>query len=224
MDKSPVCALLMLCLLLPVGAWGQEAGQPVTGEAKAAFLRTWSERLQAMQSLHMVFTQEKYLRVLRQPLVAQGELWLKGDTLLYVLKNAAGDTELAVRLDSQAVQMHYPVLHTLEVIDLRNAQLPALPLPFLNREPTAFIKEYDANLFVASELYTLVLVPRDAKSPLAEVRFTLKDFEPQIFTQVEKNGTRLTMRILAFTVNPDMREAQLELHIPPGTTVTYPLQ
>ena len=217
-------ALLVLCLVLPMVVWGQEAGQPLTGEAKAAFLQAWSARLQAMQSLHMVFRQEKHLRLLRQPLVTQGELWLKGDTLLYVLKNTAGDTELAVRLDPKTVQMHYPLLHTLEVIELRNAQIPALPLPFLSREPTAFTREYDVTLFVAAERYTLVMVPRDAKSPLAEIRFTLQDFQPQMFTQVEKNGTRLTMHIAAFTVNPDIRAAQLELQIPAGTTVTYPLR
>jgi outer membrane lipoprotein-sorting protein len=224
MDKSPRFAWLVLGLFLPMMVWGQEAGQPITGEAKATFLQTWSERLQAMQSLHMVFTQEKHLRLLRQPLVAQGELWLKGDTLLYVLKNTAGDTELAVRLDPKAVQMLYPLLHTLEVIDLRQAQMPALPLPFLSREPTAFTKAYDVTLFVAAELYTLVLVPRDATSPLAEIRFTLQDFQPQTFTQVEKNGTRLTMRIATFTLNPDIGAAQLDLQVPAGTKVTYPLQ
>jgi outer membrane lipoprotein-sorting protein len=224
MSKPPRFALLVLCLFLPMMVWGQEAGQPITGEAKAAFLQTWSERLQAMQSLHMVFRQEKHLRLLRQPLVAQGELWLKGDTLLYILKNTAGDTELVVRLDPQAVQMHYPLLHTLEVIDLRHTQIPALPLPFLSREPAAFTKEYDVTLAVAAARHTLVLVPRDPKSPLAEIRFTLQDFQPQSFTQVEKNGTRLTMYISTFTLNPDIRAAQLELQIPAGTKVTYPLQ
>ena len=224
MHKPPRFTLLVLCLFLPMLVWGQEADQPLTGEAKAAFLQAWSERLQAMQSLHMVFTQEKHLRLLRQPLVAQGELWLKGDTLLYVLKNTAGDTELAVRLDPQTVRMHYPLLHTLEVIELRNAQTPALPLPFLNRDPTALTQAYDVNLFVAAERYTLVMVPRDAKAPLAEIRLILQDFQPQMFTQVEKNGTRLTMHIAAFTVNPDIRAAQLELQVPAGTQVTYPLR
>ena len=111
--------LLGLAVFLVSTACAEDLGNPVTGEAKTAFLTTWSERLRSMRSLHMIFTQEKHLRLLRQALVAQGELWLKGETLLYVLTNTAGDKELTVRLDKQTVRTHYPLLHTLEVIDLR---------------------------------------------------------------------------------------------------------
>jgi hypothetical protein len=87
--------ILVACLVSTVGA--ADLGSPVTGEAHTAFLAMWSERLRSMRSLHMVFRQEKHLRVLRQPLVAQGELWLKGKTLLYVLTNTAGAAELMAR-------------------------------------------------------------------------------------------------------------------------------
>jgi outer membrane lipoprotein-sorting protein len=196
----------------------------VTGEAKTAFLKAWGERLQAMRSLHMVFTQEKHLRVLRRPLVARGELWLKGETLLYVLKNAAGETELELRVDKQAVKTHYPLLKTLEVINLHTTTALPLSMPFLTPEPDILHKEYDVELFHASGLYTLRLVPKDPKAPLQEMRLVLQEFQPQELTQVEKNGTRVTMHISAFTVNPEVSEAQLELHIPPGTKVTTPLK
>jgi hypothetical protein len=81
---------LVLAVFLVSTAYAEDHGNPVTGEAKTAFLTTWGERLRGMRSLHMVFTQEKHLRLLRQALVAQGELWLKGETLLYVLTNTAG--------------------------------------------------------------------------------------------------------------------------------------
>ena len=82
--------LLGLAVFLVSTACAEDLGNPVTGEAKTAFLTTWGERLRGMRSLHMVFTQEKHLRLLRQALVAQGELWLQGETLLYVLTNTAG--------------------------------------------------------------------------------------------------------------------------------------
>ena len=88
------------------------------------FLTTWGERLRRMRSLHMVFTQEKHLSMLRQPLATQGELWLKGETLLYVLTNTAGEKELTVRLDKHTVQTYYPLLNTLEVIDLQTTITP----------------------------------------------------------------------------------------------------
>jgi hypothetical protein len=56
------------------------------------------------------------------------------------------------------------------------------------------------------------------------MRLTLQDFQPQEFVQAEKHGNHLIMRIAAFTLNPEISEAQLALHIPAGTKVTHPLQ
>jgi outer membrane lipoprotein-sorting protein len=215
--------LLLICLLLQGIVHGQDAAIPVTGEAKAAFLQHWGERLQAMRSLHMVFTQEKHLQLLRRPLLSQGELWLKGDTLRYVLKHTAGDIELELRLDAQTVKTYYPLTQTLEVIGLRTTQAPFLSIPFLGRDPTALVKEYDSELSVDAERYTLRLMPRHPDTPLAEIRLILQDFLPQEFLQVEKSGNRTLMRISTFTPNPEVSDAQLELQIPPGTKVTYPL-
>jgi len=202
-----------------------DLGSPVTGEAKTAFLTTWSERLRSMRSLHMVFRQEKHLRVLRQALVAQGELWLKGETLLYVLTNTAGATELMVRLDKQTVQTYYPLLNTLEVIDVQTTGTSPPLLPFWHPEPDALTRDYEIDLFLDSAgLYTLRLVPRDARVPVQEMRLALRDFQPQEFVQVEKNGTRVHMHILTFTVNPEVSEAQLALHVPAGTKVVHPLK
>jgi outer membrane lipoprotein-sorting protein len=215
---------LWLCLLLPVLARGQDALRPVTGDEKTAFLQTWGARMQAMQSLHMRFTQEKQLRLLRRPLTSQGELWLKGETLRYVLQNTLGETEFDLRLDPHTVKAYYPLLQTLEVIDLRTASAPQHPMPFLSRDMAALEKEYNAELFAAAEQYVLRLVPRDPNSPLAELRLTLQDFQPQEYVQVEKNGNRLAMQISTFTINPEIGDAQLELHVPEGTKVTYPFR
>jgi outer membrane lipoprotein-sorting protein len=196
---------------------------PVPGDAKAAFLQRWGERLQAMHSLHMVFTQEKHLRLLRRPLLSQGELWLKGDTLRYVLKNTTGDVELELRLDAQTVKTYYPLAQTLEVIDLRTTQAPLASIPFLGRDPTVLDKEYASELSVVAARYTLRLSPRNPDAPLAEMRLLLQDFLPQEFLQVEKNGNRTLMRISTFTPNLEVSDAQLELRIPSGIKVTYPL-
>src|SRR5262249_37299314 len=189
------------------------------------FLATWSERLRSMRSLHMTFRQEKQLRMLRQPLVAQGELWLKGDTLLYMLTNTAGTTELIVRLDKQTVQTYYPLLHTLEVLELQSTRTLPQALPFWTSEPEALTRDYEADLFLdPAGLHTLRLVPRDARAPVQEIRLGLRDFQPQTFVQVEKNGTRVSMHILTFAINAEVSEAQLALQVPAGTKVVHPLQ
>jgi len=56
------------------------------------------------------------------------------------------------------------------------------------------------------------------------MRLRLRDFQPQEVVQVEKNGTRVSMQITTFTMNPEVSEAQLELHIPAGTKVVHPLK
>ena len=213
---------LMVCLVST--AYAEDLGNPVTGEAKTVFLTTWSEGLRSMRSLHMVFTQEKHLRLLRQALVAQGELWLKGETLLYVLTNTAGEKALTVRLDKQTVRTHYPLLHTLEVIDLQTAGALPQPLTFWQADPEALAGDYEVDLFQAAGLHTLRLVPKDAKVPLQELRLVLRDFQPRELVQIEKNGTRILMHITTFTRNPEISEAQLDLPVPAGTKVTHPFK
>jgi outer membrane lipoprotein-sorting protein len=216
--------LLGLVVFLVSIACAEDLGNPVTGEAKTAFLTAWGERLRSMRSLHMVFTQEKHLRMLRQALVAQGELWLKGETLLYVLTNTTGEKELMVRLDKQTIRTYYPRLNTLEVIDLRATGALPQSFPFWQTDPEALARDYEADLFETAGLYTLRLVPKEAKMPLQEMHLVLRDFQPQELVQAEKNGTRIRMHITTFTMNPEISEAQLELNIPVGTKVTHPLQ
>jgi len=215
--------LVLAGFLMISPARGEDLGSPVTGEAKAAFLTTWGARLRGMRSLHMVFTQEKYLRMLRQPLVAQGELWLKGETLLYVLTNTAGAKELTVRLDKQTVRTYYPLLNTLEVIDLQATGAIPQSFPFWQTDPEALAKDYEADLVQTAGLHTLRLVPKDAKVSLQEMRLVLRDFQPQELVQAEKNGTRIRIHITTFTMNLEISEAQLEFHVPAGTRVTHPL-
>ena len=215
--------LLGLAVFLVSTACAEDLGNPVTGEAKTAFLTTWGERLRSMRSLHMVFTQEKHLRLLRQALVAQGELWLKGETLLYVLTNTAGEKELTVRLDKQTIRTHYPLLNTLEVLDLQTTGAIPQSFPFWQTDPEALARDYEADLLQTAGLHTLRLVPKDAKVSLQEMRLVLRDFQPQELVQVEKNGTRILMHITTFTINPEISEAQLDLHVPAGTRVTHPL-
>src|SRR4029450_12038875 len=52
--------LLVLAVFCVSPACAEDLGNPVTGEAKTAFLTTWGERLRSMRSLHMFFTQEKH--------------------------------------------------------------------------------------------------------------------------------------------------------------------
>jgi outer membrane lipoprotein-sorting protein len=216
--------LLVLAVFLVSPVCAEDLGNPVTGEAKTAFLTAWGERLRGMRSLHMVFTQEKRLRLLRQALVAQGELWLKGETLLYVLTNTAGEKELVVRLDKQTVKTYYPLLNTLEVIDLQATGTLPQSLSFWQADPEALAKDYTIDLFQTAGLHTLRLVPKDARVALQEMRLVLRDFQPQELVQVEKSGTHIRMHITTFTINPEISAAQLDLHVPAGTKVTHPLQ
>jgi outer membrane lipoprotein-sorting protein len=219
-----ITALLFICTLLLHTTNSSELGTPIIGEAKTAFLNTWGKRLQRMHSLHMVFTQEKHLRLLRQPLVTRGELWLKDEILYYVLKNTLNQPEFQLRMDSHTVKTYYPLLQTLEVIELTTIQSLPISIPFLGRDPEALAKTYGIEVFATAEQYTLHLTPRDPTSPVRAIHLSLKDFQPQRFSQSEKNGNRLDMHIATFTPNLTLDASQLALHIPAGTTVTHPLK
>jgi len=219
-----VWLVLVFTWLISLGmVAAEDLGRPVTDDAKTAFLTTWGTRWRGMRTLYMAFHQEKHLRMLRQPLRAQGELWLRGETLLYVLTNTKGERELAVRLDPQQLRAYYPLLHTVEEIDIQSTGALPQSLRVWQDGPEALTREYTVDLFEAAGLHTLRLVPREAHLPLQEMRLILQDFQPQEVVQIDKNGTRLRLAITAFTINPDLRETQLELHIPPGTRVTRPL-
>jgi outer membrane lipoprotein-sorting protein len=205
-------------------ALAQDTATVLTGDAKMAFLQEWSARLQAMRSLHMVFSQEKHLRMLHRPLRTQGELWMQGETMLYTLSNAAGTPELTLRLDKEAVQTYYPLLNTLEVIDLRQTGPVPMALPFFHTDPETLAREYDVEVTVMSGRHTLRIVPRQATAALQEMQLVLKDFQPEEVLNVEKNGTRVIMRITAFHPNVEIAEAQLTLSVPPQTHMTYPLR
>lgn len=222
---------LILCLIL-VG-WSvvsaqvspqEDLDQALTGDAKTAFLATWHQRLHTMQALHLVFTQEKHLAVLRRPLTAQGELWLRGNTLRYVLTNTAGARELELRMDSQAIRAYYPLLHTLEVIDVGAAGTPPIAMPFMQGDAATLERDYDTTVVRQGERYTVRLIPRDAQAPWRELRMTLQDFLPQELWQIDRSGSRVHMHITVFTINPEISEAQLALEVPPDTRITYPLR
>lgn len=216
--------LLLFFAFLPNPATGRATGRPVAGEAKTAFLKAWGERLHNLHTLHMVFTQEKHLHLLRRPLTTQGELWLRGKILYYVLKNTAGATEMQLRIDERTVKTYYPSLKTLEVIELNTEQPPPLSLPFLAQDTDALEKTYKIDIVATDTQYTVQLTPHNPASPMRDIHLTLQDFQPVHFSQTEKNGNRLEMHITTFATDINLDENQLELHIPTGTTITYPLK
>jgi outer membrane lipoprotein-sorting protein len=221
---------LMLCIAI---AWGVSAapddnrpGREITGPEKEKFLQTWRQHLQNMDSLHMVFTQEKHLRVLQRPIVSQGELWLQGETLLYQLSNTAGAVELVMRLDDKAVQMYYPLLQRLEVLERQTVPLSSTPVPFMGRDMMALTQAYDSALFESAGRYTLTLTPKasDSQALFSAIRLQIEAFHIRRMTQVEKNGDRVVMTISAFEPNAVISEAQLALQVPPETQVVNPLR
>ncbi len=217
------CCIFLL-LLWAACAAAQDVETTITSDAKTAFLTEWTARLRTMRSLHMVFAQEKHVRVLQRPLMAQGELWLKGETMLYTLRNPAGATELTLRLDKQAVQTYYPLLNTLEVIDLRHTGPLPMALPFFSTDLETLTREYDVEVTLTAGRHALRLVPRQPGAALQEMRLVLKDFQPEEMVHLEKNGTRVIMRIAAFHLNAEIPDAHMALSVPPETKVTYPLR
>lgn len=201
-------------------------GRAITGPDKEHFLQTWRQHLQDMDSLHMIFTQEKHLRVLQRPIVSQGELWLKGKTLLYHLKNSAGAVELAMRIDETAIQTYYPLLQSLEVIERQSVPLSSAPMPLISHDLVALTQAYDSELFELAGHYRLKLTPKpsEVNASFAAIWLRLEAFQMRQLIQVEKNGDRVVMTISVFNPNAAISDAQLALRPAAGTKVVYPLR
>jgi outer membrane lipoprotein-sorting protein len=220
---------LVLCLALAWGVMASEQsqfGREVTGPEKEKFLQTWRQHLQTMDSLHMVFTQKKYLRVLQRPIVSQGELWLKGETLRYQLSNTAGAVELVMRVDDKAIQMYYPLLQSLEVVERQSLPLSSMPMPFMSRDLMALTQAYNSDLFETAGRYTLKLTPKssDDQAPFKAIWLQIEALHIREMTQAEKTGDRVVMTLSTFEPNAMISESQLALRVPPDTKVVHPLR
>lgn len=183
------------------------------------FLKSWAAKMRDVRSLRVEFTQTKELKILRRPLVSHGRALLKGKKLLMTIDSASGEreTELQVDVDKGEARMYYPRLARVEVIEIGKSGSPpgSTPFPIFGGDVEALPETNATRL----EGTTLVLVPRDAESQVAEMRMEFKDGQIVGVAQKNKKGDALSIKIERFDKNADVSDKDVELAIPDGTKV-----
>ena len=203
----------------------QPADAPPSPEV-LAFLAEWSEAMRDVKTLRVTFKQTKRLRILRRPLVREGETLLKGRRVLMITRDKRGKVETELLVTPNEARLHHPRLKRLEVFPITPGAAPPTPFPLFGSDlaelPTRYrlsLEEHPAQGEQSEDERTLILVPRDPKSPLAETRMRFRGTRILQVAQRSRRGDSVTIEVTRFDLNVVI-ERELELEIAPGTKVS----
>lgn len=191
-----------------------------------AFLAEWSEAMRDVRTLRVSFKQTKRLRILRRPLVREGETLLVGRRVLMVTRDKRGKVETELLVTPDEARLHHPRLKRLEVFPITPGAAPPTPFPLFGSDledlPTRYrlsLEQHPAEGEQTEDEQTLVLIPRDPKSPLAETRMRFRGTRIVQVAQRSRRGDSVKIDVTRFERNVEI-ERKLELKIAPGTKVS----
>lgn len=186
-----------------------------------AFLKEWAEAMREVRTLRVRFKQTKKLRILKRPLIREGETLLKGRRVLMVTRGADGEPETELLVTPDEARLFHPRLKRLEVFPIAPGSAPPTPFPLFGSDLADLPQRYRLRLEVHPEPgeRTLILVPRAASSPLAETRMRFRGTRILRVAQKSRRGDEVVIEVSAFEINPTL-DGELQLVIPEGTTQT----
>jgi outer membrane lipoprotein-sorting protein len=220
---------LIVACVVAAAAPGLAGGE----DAKlAAVLDDVDRRAAQTADLSGHFRQEKFTALLKKPLISSGRIRMKGPVVRW-------DTErpepAVLHSDGREIRMYYPKQSVVEVypIDRRLADLVASPLPRLAAlrqhfriEPAPPHAKSDTPRDNPSAI-EIQLTPTDdfLAQHVDHVRVTL-DVSRAFVTRVEMldgDGDRTVIQFTDLKTDTGIKDADLELSLPPGTKVSRPL-
>lgn len=248
MKRSAVTSLLALLLILPacsssLQAQDAPASQPATTQpattasAEDDFARTLDDLTQkaaAIKDLSAQFTQTKTTAVLRKPLVSQGQINVRGSQTRWITLSPRPS---AMSTSTGEIHLYYPQQKVLEIypLDRKLSELVASPLP-----PIAILRRYFDIAPATAEL-TGLSTTQEIEKPI-HLRLTPRD--EQIAEYVQRidvlidsttglalamamtNATdeRTVVEFTQVTINPGLKDEDLQIQIPAGTRTVRPLE
>lgn len=219
----------VVVVALGVPVWGQgkpaPSATPVAREAPSAevkaFLAEWTQAMAGVKTLRVVFKQTKRLRILRKPLVREGETLLKGRRVLMITRGKDGTPETELLVTPNEARLYHPRLKRLEVFPIAPGSAPPTPFPLFGSDLKDLPRRYRLRLEVHAEKgeRTLILIPRDPKSSLSETRMRFRGTRILRVSQKNRRGDRVVIDVTRFERNVKI-ERTLELKIAPGTKIS----
>lgn len=184
-----------------------------------AFLEEWSQAMKDVRTLRVRFKQIKELRILKKPLMRQGETLLSGRDVLMVVQGRDGEPETELLVSPGEARLHYPRLKRVEVFPLAEGAAPPTPFPLFGTDLERLPERYRIGLERdETQRRVLVLRPRDPKSPITETRMTFSA-KPLVIALVEqrnRRGDKVKIVVSSFEKNVEIKR-KLELKPGPGT-------
>jgi len=233
--------LILGCTLAaatPVAARGAEDAKPQSpaNDVKlAAVLEDVDRRAGLTKDLVGNFRQEKHTALLKKPLVSSGRIRMKANVVRWDTDSPEPGVLYA---DGREIRMYYPKQSTVEIypIDKRLADLAASPLPRLGALRQHFKIEpappgrANAQSEIRRDTASAIeirLLPSDPylAEHVEEVRVAL-DVTTACVTRVEMldtDGDRTVIQFTEVKTNTGVKDADLDLVLPPTTKVSRPL-
>jgi outer membrane lipoprotein-sorting protein len=225
---------LIALLLLACGSFAAgPAKKPTTLPADPALSARLAEidaRAAKVKSLAADFEQQKFTALLRKPLVSSGRVRVKGAIMRWETREPEASV---LFIDPNEARIYYPSQKTVEVypLDKRLGELAASPLPRLENLRARFslaqipVNEMDKAV-AAKQFMALRLTPIDQslRQYVREVRVLLNVSGGYVAKAevTDGDGDRTALSFQNVRLNADVGD--LTLSVPPGTTVTHPLE
>jgi outer membrane lipoprotein-sorting protein len=228
-----VRSLALVCALAcTLGAFAADTPPQGVDEKLWKQMQEINARGAAIKDLRADFTQQKFTPLLKKPLTSTGQILIKGSASLW---NTKEPEPTIMRIDDKQVKLFYPKQKAIEVyaIDQKMGALAASPLPQLDTLKKSFsfekvpAKELLPEADDAKHL-ALRMRPTDPeiKKHVDEVDVVLDIASGFVLRAqtIDPDGDRIVLSFSNPKINTGIKEDELELKAPSGTTVTHPLE
>ncbi|HEY7118758.1 MAG TPA: outer membrane lipoprotein carrier protein LolA [Tepidisphaeraceae bacterium] len=230
----PPSSILAFALALALCALpGRAADRPPGVDEKLwSLLVQIDARSAKVKDLTADFTQEKFTPLLKKPLLSTGTIRIKGPTSLW---NTRQPEPTILRVDEKSIKLLYPRQKVLEVYatDQRMGALAASPFPRLDVLSKHFTfeqiptKDLGVQTTDGSHI-ALRMRPTDAqlKEHIDEVSVLLEVATGYVkkAQTIDPDGDRIVLSFANIRANTGLSDADLALDVPPGVSVTHPLE
>ncbi len=242
--SAPVGAMLVFVAAMggqpsaqPTAKPAVQPATPSTGldGALMARLEAIDAKAALIQDLTADFEQKKYTVLLKEPMASSGRVRVRGSVVRW---DTAKPRESVVRIDEHEVRVYYPEDAALEIytVDEQLRRLTASPIPRLQSTRDQFqitaMKpgeiEGGGGATDGPSAVALRLTPKEEslRKHVQEVRVLIDGATGVTLRleMIEADGDRTVVAFLRARTNTGLGEHDLDLVVPPGASVSRPLE
>jgi outer membrane lipoprotein-sorting protein len=228
---------LAFAAMLQLQAATSPATQPATATDSALerAIEEIDQKASAIEDLKATFHQSKHTALLKKPMQSTGTVRISADPDHGVMRwDTTGSNLMTTWISATELRIYSPRQSLLEVYPIESgwSQLTASPLPRLKSLREQFdIRPWDwegAEPSRADQQIAFRLMPKheQIREHVREVRILI-DREIGCVLAAEvlyPDEDRLTLRFTDIRINSGIEEDELKLEVPPGTTISRPLE